>query len=172
MSFSIVLTYIYYEIYVYTMPTLPTKQLNELVEKKVKKNGSSTTGTSLKSILSDFDVMPFLIGFVIATPFNKLLTVVVQTISRHFLKTQYILLEAVMEFILTIGIVYLFVYELYYKYLVDEDISKERIVKTAINEAKVEAAKKEIKNDPETKKSIEDNVEFETFDTMQLFARA
>jgi len=150
------------------MSDLPTEKSNEYVDKKVKKNGNNI-GKSFKSILSDFNVMPYLIGFVIALSFNKLLNRIVQFMSRKLLKTQNELLEAVVEFVIAIAFVYVFIYEFYYKYLVDEDISKEKIVKTAINEVRIEEAKKDINDDPETKQNIENDIELETFDKLRLF---
>ena len=123
------------------MSGLSTEKSNEYVDKKLKTDGDEL-GKSFKSILSDFDVMPYLIGLVIALSFNKLLNRIVHFISIKLFNTQNDLLEAVVEFTLTIIIIYFFIYEFYYKYLVDEDISKEKIVKTAINEARVEEAKK------------------------------
>ena len=150
------------------MSGLSTEKSNEYVDKKLKTDGDEL-GKSFKSILSDFDVMPYLIGLVIALSFNKLLNRIVHFISIKLFKTQNELLEAVIEFVITIIFVYVFIYEFYYKYLVDEDISKEKIVKTAINEARVEEAKKEINDDPETKQNIEDDIELETFDKLRLF---
>ena len=150
------------------MSGLSTEKSNEYVDKKLKTDGDEL-GKSFKSILSDFDVMPYLIGLVIALSFNKLLNRIVHFISIKLFNTQNDLLEAVVEFTLTIIIIYFFIYEFYYKYLVDEDISKEKIVKTAINEARVEEAKKEINDDPETKQNIEDDIELETFDKLRLF---
>ena len=153
------------------MSGLATKESNNYVDKKLKKDGDKI-GKSFKSLLSDFDVMPYLIGVVIALSFNKLLNQIVKTITCLLFKKSNELGEAALEFILTIVLIYLFIYQIYYKYLVDEDISKEKIVKTAINEAKVEEAKKEIKEDPEIKQHIEDEIELETFDQLRLFARS
>lgn len=150
------------------MSGLSTEKSNEYVDKKLKTDGDEL-GKSFKSILSDFDVMPYLIGLVIALSFNKLLNRIVHFISIKLFNTQNDLLEAVVEFTLTIVIIYFFIYEFYYKYLVNEDISKEKIVKTAINETRIEEAKKEIKKDPETKNNIENDIEFETFDKVRLF---
>jgi hypothetical protein len=152
------------------MSDLATEQSNDLVDKKLDTD-SDEIGKSLKSILSDFEVMPYLIGFVIALSFNKLVNQIVLSISSKLFKTQNNLTEATIEFIFTIVIIYFFIYEIYYKYLVDDDISKEKIVKTAINEAKLAEAKKEINEDPEIKQHIEDDIELETFDQFRLFTR-
>jgi len=140
------------------MSSITTQKTNELVDKKVKKKYDNV-GKSFKSILSDFDVMPYLIGFVIALSFNKLIDEIVKIISEKIFKIKNPLFEAFIGLILVMLLIYLFIYEFYYKYLFDEDISKEKIVKTAINEAKVEEAKKEIKKDPQTQKEIEKNIE-------------
>jgi hypothetical protein len=157
------------------MAGLETEESKDYVEKKLKTDSDKTEGEkigkSFKSILADFDVMPYLIGFVIALSFNKLVTALVKFVSSNFFKAQNDLAEAAIEFIMTIGLLHLFIYQIYYKYLVDDDISKEKIVKTAINEAKVEEAKKEIKDDPEMKKNIEEDIELETFDQLRLFTK-
>jgi hypothetical protein len=157
------------------MAGLETEESKDYVEKKLKTDGDKTEGEkigkSLKSILADFDVMPYLIGFVIALSFNKLVTALVKYVSSKFFKAQNDLVEASIEFIMTIALLHLFIYQIYYKYLVDDDISKEKIVKTAINEAKVEEAKKEINDDPDIKKKIEDDIELETFDKFRLFTK-
>jgi uncharacterized protein YacL len=140
------------------MSGLTTEKTNDLVDKKVKKKYDNV-GKSFKSILSDFNVMPYLIGFVIALSFNKFLNEIVKIISEKIFNIKNPLFEAFIELILVILLIYLFIYEFYYKYLFDEDISKERIVKTAINQAKVEEAKKEIKKDPQTQKEIEKTIE-------------
>jgi hypothetical protein len=152
------------------MSTLETEKLNDVVDKKLITDDAQI-GKSFKSILSDFDVMPFLIGTVIALSFNRLLNRIVQFILNKVFKTRNELAQAAVEFILAILLINLFVHQIYYKYLVDDNISKEKIVKTAINEAKVEEAKKEIDNDPEIKRNIEQDIEFETFDQYRLFTR-
>ena len=139
------------------MSGLTTIRTNKLIDKKVNENNNIVK--PFKSILSDFEVMPYLIGFVIALSFYKLLNEIVKIISVKLFNIKNPLFEAFIEFILVLFLIYIFIYEFYYKYLFDEDISKEKIVKTAINEAKVEEAKKVIKKDPETKKEIEKNIE-------------
>jgi len=140
------------------MSSLTTQKTTDFIDKKVKKK-TDNVGKSFKSILSDFDVMPYLISFVLALSFSNLLNEIVKNISEKIFKIKNPLFEAFIELILVIGIIYLFIYEFYYKYLFDEDTSKEKIVKTAINQAKIEEAKKEIKKDPQAQKEIEKNIE-------------
>lgn len=137
------------------MNELPTKEINELVEKKVKKNQEESTviAKSFKSIISDFNVMPYLISFVIALSFNNLLDKFIHVIAIKLNITNP-LINALIEFILVLVLVYLFIYEIFYKYLHDETISNEKIVKTALTEAKIDEAKKNLEEDVETKEII------------------
>lgn len=143
------------------MNDLPTKETNELIEKKIKKKNEPTSKTestaiakSFKSIISDFNVMPYLISFVIALSFNNLLEKLVHVFATKINLTNP-LINAIIEFLLVLIIVYLFIYEIFYKYLHDETISNEKIVKTALTEAKIDEAKKNLEEDEETKEIIE-----------------
>lgn len=142
------------------MNELPTKEINELVEKKVKKNQEESTviAKSFKSIISDFNVMPYLISFVIALSFNNLLDKFIHVIAIKLNITNP-LINALIEFILVLVLVYIFIYEIFYKYLHDETISNEKIVKTALTEAKIDEAKKNLEEDVETKEIIKKNTD-------------
>lgn len=143
------------------MSDLTTQKTNLLVDKKVKKEDKNALGKSFKSILIDFDVIPYVIGFIIALSFHNLLSKLSNTIIQKVFKIKNTLLDAVFEFILMLIFIYIFIYGIYYQYLFSEDISKENIIKKAINEAKIDKAKKEIEKDVETKKSIEKDVELD-----------
>ena len=135
------------------MSGLVDKTLSEIEKDRIK------IGKSFKTVLSDFNVMPYLIGMVIALSFNKLLNQTVKSIGSIFFKKPNALGEAFIEFILTILLISIFIHQIYYKYLVDDEIDKEKIVKTALNEAKVEEARKEIEDDPVIQKHIEKEIE-------------
>ena len=143
------------------MSDLTTQKTNLLVDKKVTKEDKNTIGKSFKSILIDFDVIPYVIGFIIALSFHNLLSKLSNTIIQKIFNIENTLLDAVFEFILMLIFIYTFIYGIYYQYLFSEDVSKENIIKKAINEAKIDKAKIEIEKDIETKTNIEKDVELD-----------
>ena len=143
------------------MSDLTTQKTNILVDKKVKNEDMNKIGKSFKSLLIDFDVIPYVIGFIIALSFHNFLRELSNTIIQKIFKIKNSLIEAIFEFILMLIFIYIFIYGIYYQYLFSEDVSKENIIKKAINEAKIDKAKKEIEKDVETKKSIEKDVELD-----------
>ena len=68
------------------MSDLTTQKTNLLVDKKVKKEDKNALGKSFKSILIDFDVIPYVIGFIIALSFHNLLSKLSNTIIQKVFK--------------------------------------------------------------------------------------
>lgn len=143
------------------MADLTTEKINLYVDKKVKKNNDSDIGKSFKSLFSDFNLIPYMIGFTLALSFNKLLNNLSNIIIINIFKTKNTFLHVLIEFLLTILFVYVFIYIIYYKFLFNEDISKEKVVKKALHETRVDEAKKEIQKDKEIKKDIEKDIELD-----------
>lgn len=142
------------------MTDLTTEKINLYVDKKVKKN-SYDIGKSFKSIFSDFNLIPYIIGFTLALSFNNLLNKLSNIIIIEIFNTKNTLLQALIELLLTLFLIYIFVYIIYYKFLFSEDISKEKVVKKALHESRIDEAKKEIQKDKEIKKDIEKDIELD-----------
>jgi large-conductance mechanosensitive channel len=152
------------------MSDIATSNTNELVEKKIKKDNNEPIiiAKSFKSILSDFNVMPYLISFIIALSFNNLLEKIVQVIAMK-MNIRNPLINAFIEFILVLVLIYLFIYEIFYKYLYDETISKEKIMKKALSETKVDEIKKNLKEDVEINENIKKDVQFNHEEPFQSY---
>ena len=143
------------------MTDLTTEKINLYVDKKVKNKNESDIGKSFKSIFSDFNLIPYIIGFTLAWSFNNLLNKLSNIIIINVFKTKNAFLHALMEFLLTLLLIYIFVYVIYYKFLFSDNISKEKVVKKALHETRVDEAKKEIQKDKEIKKDIEKDIEID-----------
>lgn len=143
------------------MTNITTKKTNTYIENKLKNMNTKENefAKSLKTLLIDFNVIPYIIGFTIALSFQNLLNKMSSYIIQKIFKIKNPLLDAFIELILILIFVYIFVYYIYYHYLVSEDIEKEKIVKQALTEKKIDKAKKEIDEDKQTKKIIDKDIE-------------
>lgn len=142
------------------MSDLSTSKINKIVDVKVKKNNENNKPLkSFQNIFIDFDIIPYIVGFIIALSFHNLLKNISKFIIKDIIKINNDLVQALFEFILMLIFVYILIYFIYYKFILTEDIASEKIVKHAIKQKKVEKAKKEIDKDKETTNVIEKDID-------------
>ena len=142
------------------MSDLSTSKINKIVDVKVKKNNENNKPLkSFQKIFIDFDIIPYIVGFIIALSFHNLLKNISKFIIKDIIKINNDLVQALFEFILMLIFVYILIYFIYYKFILTEDIASEKIVKHAIKQKKVEKAKKEIDKDKETTNVIEKDID-------------
>jgi cell division protein FtsB len=142
------------------MSDLSTSKINKIVDVKVKKNDKNNKPLkSFQKIFIDFDIITYIVGFIIALSFHNLLKNISKFIIKDLIKINNDLVQALFEFILMLIFVYILIYFVYYKFILTEDVASEKIVKHAIKQKKVEKAKKEIDKDKETSNIIEKDID-------------
>jgi cell division protein FtsB len=142
------------------MSDLSTSKINKIVDVKVKKNDKNNKPLkSFQKIFIDFDIITYIVGFIIALSFHNLLKNISKFIIKDLIKINNDLVQALFEFILILIFVYILIYFVYYKFILTEDVASEKIVKHAIKQKKVEKAKKEIDKDKETSNIIEKDID-------------
>jgi len=142
------------------MSDLSTSKINKIVELKVKKdNKENKSIKSFQKIFIDFDIIPYTAGLIIALSFHNLLKNFSKYIIRDLIKINNDLIQSIIEVIFTLLFIYFIIYFIYYQYILTDDAAKEKIVKHAIKEKKVDEAKKEIDKDIETTNIIEKDID-------------
>lgn len=138
-----------------------TKQIAEQKTEGTKEdveNNSSEMKKELATMIIDFNIVPTIIGFAIAVSFSEFMKSLSHFIINMYFKTFMTneVMTNVLSFFLVVLFCYIFGYVIFYKLIYTEDIAKQTIIKKAINEKKEEEVKKEIEQDFETSKVIQE----------------
>ena len=137
------------------MSDLSTTKINKIIDIKVK---NKNTNNTIQKIFLDFDIVPYAVGLIIALSFHNLIKCFSKYIINNLIKINNDLLQAIIEVILVLLFIYIIIYYIYYQFILTDDTVKEKIMKHAIKEKKLEKAKKEIDKDKETKNVIERDI--------------
>lgn len=123
----------------------------------------------LTHFLVDFNVLSYLVSFLIALQFKDFLHDLIDKMLSYVIdEKKYQLLTNFISLVIICILCFVFIYSIFYKYLYTEDVEKEAILKSALTEKKKELAKKEVEKKSDTKKEIEDTAIIEEFNSQGL----
>ena len=151
------------------MSDFSTSKVNKIIDVKVKNNNNNNNNNTIQKIFLDFDIIPYAVGLIIALSFHNLLKCFSKYIINDLIKINNDLLQALLEVILVLLFIYIIIYYIYYQFILTDETVKEKIMKHAIKEKKLEKAKKEIDNDKETKNAIENDIRLNKNETIEEY---
>ena len=126
------------------------EKTKKIAEKKTGAKSKDELRTSIAHFLIDFDVISYLIAFIIALAFNEFLKDLMEFIVLRFIpkRSAYLrLLSSLLSLIFVFIFAFLFVKLIFYKFLYTTDIVKQRQVQKAISKKEEKKVEKEINNE-------------------------
>ena len=138
----------------------PDKKTLDLGNKKIKgKSSDDNIKTNFSTMMIDFKVIQYVVGFSIAVAFREFLTRLLDTILVNKLNIRSDLLVSFLVLISMCIVLYLLIFHVFYKYIYTSKEVKSQIFQQALTEKKKEEVKKDIEEDKETKKHVEKDIE-------------
>ena len=138
----------------------PDKKSLDLGNKKIKgKSSSDNIKTNFSTIMIDFKVIQYVVGFSIAVAFREFLTRLLDYIIVNKLNIKSDLLVSFLVLVFMCLILYILIFQVFYKYIYTDKEVKNQIFHQALTEKKKEEVKKDIDRDKETKKHVEKDIE-------------
>ena len=141
---------------------IPNKKALELANKKIGGKNNNQIKRNFTTILIEFKVIQYTIGFGMAVCINNFITKSLEYIITIRLNIKSDLLISFLVLLFTCIIFYFFIFKIFFKYIYTDDKLKNQIFIQAITEKKKEQVRDNLNKDKETKTIIDKDVEFKS----------
>ena len=136
----------------------PDKKALELANKKTG-GKDNVFKQNFTTVLIEFKVIQYTIGFGLAGCINNFITKLLEYIFINRLKIKFDLLISFLVLLFTCLLFYLFIFKIFFTYVYTDDKLKNQIFIQAITEKKTEEVKKKMNKDKETQNIIKKDIE-------------